>query len=544
MSAAGDPYYDVPRPMESAIARAVAAGVVGSKPGAEYVLLMDRDRVRSRAASLLAAFDGEGEASRLRRGASVASPSPRFLHAFALKANPLRAVLNEVRESGMGAECASIAEVEQALRCGFAPHRIVMDSPCKTVTEIVRCLEAGVYMNLDSLDEVRRVADLIEEAQARAPGGDVAVSPDASTPWWDTLEAGLRVNPAVGIGSIESTSTAGSTSKFGTCLSTYGDEVTAAFLKYPWLTGLHVHVGSQGCDSALTVAGVKVVAALAQQINAALAVSDDGRATPTVTVPAVAPSTDTGVSEGSNIAAGAGDDVAASVVVSVGSTGVSMPPASGRRGARRVTTIDIGGGLSTTYHGGYDDEPTFDLYAAALARDVPSLFDGTFDRVITEFGRSIVAKAGTIVSIVEAVKMSGGRPIAVTHVGANIAPRACLAPHVWRHHVAVFGKDGTPKSVDGDLVETDVAGPLCFSGDVIARQRRLPRIEAGDMVAVMDAGGYTLSMYSRYCSRGAPAVYGFSHGAEKGAGVERGGECRLELWRAAETLEDTLRMWG
>lgn len=61
-----------------------------------------------------------------------AFPEPFFLHAAALKANSLRGVLHFAAEKGLGAECASISEVEHAISLGFPPQMIIYDSPCKT----------------------------------------------------------------------------------------------------------------------------------------------------------------------------------------------------------------------------------------------------------------------------------------------------------------------------------------------------------------------------------------------------------------------------
>jgi diaminopimelate decarboxylase len=119
--------------------------------------------------------------------------------------------------------------------------------------------------------------------------------------------------------------------------------------------------------------------------------------------------------------------------------------------------------------------------------------------------------------------------IAVIHLGADAFIRTALRPEEWFHEVEVFDPEGRPKS--GPLTEWSIAGPLCFSGDFVARQRLLPPIEPGDVIAIRDTGAYTLSMWSRYNSRLAPAVYGFDGGA-------------LRLLKARETTGDILHFWG
>ena len=81
----------------------------------------------------------------------------------------------------------------------------------------------------------------------------------------------------------------------------------------------------------------------------------------------------------------------------------------------------------------------------------------------------------------------------------------------------------------------NVAGPLCFGGDLIGRSARLPRVDAGDFVVIHDSGSNTMSMFSRHCSRAAPAVYGYR---------EQDGDLAVLLLKAAETAEDVMRFWG
>lgn len=194
-----------------------------------------------------------------------------------------------------------------------------------------------------------------------------------------------------------------------------------------------------------------------------------------------------------------------------------------------VELIDLGGGLPVDYLSD-EDGPRYAEYAAALRERVPELWSGAF-RLATEFGRHAFAKFGWAASRVEYTKESGGRRIAVIHAGADLFPRAAYLPELWSHRVSVHDAEGAPKA--GPLEPWDVAGPLCFSGDLLARERPLPAMAPGDHVVVHDAGAYTLSMWSRYNSRRAPAVYGYE-----------GDPPALRLLKAAESLDDLLRFWG
>ena len=199
-----------------------------------------------------------------------------------------------------------------------------------------------------------------------------------------------------------------------------------------------------------------------------------------------------------------------------------------RVGHQQITSLDIGGGLPVNFD---DDEvrPTFAEYARMLA-DVPGL-----DRyeLVTEFGRSLLAKNGFLVSTVEYSKTTGGRPIAVTHAGAQVAARTAMQPEHWPLRLGAFDRGGRPKS--GPEVEQDVAGPCCFAGDLLAERRALPELEPGDVVAAYDTGAYYFSAHYAYNSLLRPAVHGF---ADSGQGVE------FSSIREQQTVDELVRESG
>jgi diaminopimelate decarboxylase len=294
---------------------------------------------------------------------------------------------------------------------------------------------------------------------------------------------GLRVNPQIGAGAIDAMSTATATSKFGIALRDEGarEWVLNAYRARPWLNRLHCHVGSQGMALADMVAGVRATYELAEEINAAA-------------------------------------------------------------GRRQVSILDIGGGLPVNFH---SDEisPTFADYARLLAAEVPALFDGRYG-LVTEFGRSLLAKAGVIVARVEYAKSAGGRPIAVTHAGAQVAVRTVFAPDAWPLRVTSYDEKGRPK--DGAPVAQDVAGPCCFAGDLVARNHALPLLAAGDHAALLDTGAYYFSNPFGYNSLPRPGVYGFDtdgKGPSTDAGVGAG-RVRFYTIREPQTLNDLVAESG
>eukprot|EP00879_Flechtneria_rotunda_P026788 GHRR01028613.1.p1 GENE.GHRR01028613.1~~GHRR01028613.1.p1 ORF type:complete len:250 (+),score=71.70 GHRR01028613.1:475-1224(+) len=213
-------------------------------------------------------------------------------------------------------------------------------------------------------------------------------------------------------------------------------------------------------------------------------------------------------------------------------------------GPGRVTVLDIGGGLSVDFQ--TDEQPQespFQVQARLLTAAIPKLFKPDCHvRLITENGRSLLAKAGCVASRVEYTKYSGGRHIAVTHVGADLCMRACYFPDSWGLRVFVCDQDGRPKEGNAGVEQTvqDVAGPLCFQGDRLAVRRLMPKAEINDYIVVADVGAYTLSMYSRYNSRCSPAVYGYRRQQDSNGQQHT----VLQLLRAGETLDQVLQFWN
>src|SRR6185437_17010242 len=93
---------------------------------------------------------------------------------------------------------------------------------------------------------------------------------------------------------------------------------------------------------------------------------------------------------------------------------------------------------------------------------------------------------------VEYTKEVGGRRIAITHAGAQVATRTIFMPEAWPLRVQAFDAAGAPKPTS-EVFSYDVAGPCCFAGDLLARDRPLPALDPGDIVAVLDTGAYYAS---------------------------------------------------
>jgi diaminopimelate decarboxylase len=173
----------------------------------------------------------------------------------------------------------------------------------------------------------------------------------------------------------------------------------------------------------------------------------------------------------------------------------------------KITAIDLGGGFGANYE--TDASPGALQYAEAI---VPLLKDradaGT--RIILEPGRSIVANAGVLLMRVEYVKDGPGKKFIICDAGMHTLIRPALyeAFHfIWPAQVApehTPPKRGKEMELPGLEVQ-DVVGPICETADFLAKERKLPPVKRGDLVAVFTAGAYGMAMANNYNSHELPA---------------------------------------
>jgi diaminopimelate decarboxylase len=159
-----------------------------------------------------------------------------------------------------------------------------------------------------------------------------------------------------------------------------------------------------------------------------------------------------------------------------------------------LRAIDAGGGLGIDYHGGvFDAAAKVEEYAAAIKRALGE-FDG---RLLLEPGRFILAQAGALVARVLQVKRNGKKTFLITDAAMNDLIRPAL---YQAHHeiVPVRRRAGRGRVVD-------VVGPVCETGDFFAHDRKLPPIQPGDLVALLDSGAYGMAQSSNYNTRLRPA---------------------------------------
>ncbi len=176
-----------------------------------------------------------------------------------------------------------------------------------------------------------------------------------------------------------------------------------------------------------------------------------------------------------------------------------------------IDMLDIGGGFGAHYKGG--EAPPALQYAEAIVPLLAPYAGKTATKprlqIIMEPGRSIAANAGILVTRVLYLKKSGERDFLIVDAGMNdlIRPALYEAYHfIWPVKPApsfVTNDRGENVKLPG-LVPMDVVGPVCESGDFLAKERMLPPMQRGDLVAVFTAGAYGMVMASHYNTRPNP----------------------------------------
>ena len=158
-----------------------------------------------------------------------------------------------------------------------------------------------------------------------------------------------------------------------------------------------------------------------------------------------------------------------------------------RNEGMEIRYLDLGGGLGITYE---DEEPPQPVeYASALLEELKG-FDCT---LILEPGRVIVGNAGILVTKVLYTKENEAKRFIIVDAGMNDLVR----PSYYGSHHQIL----PVKQEDREEMVADVVGPICESSDFLAKDRTMPRLNSGELVAVMSAGAYGFSMSTNYNSR-------------------------------------------
>jgi len=152
--------------------------------------------------------------------------------------------------------------------------------------------------------------------------------------------------------------------------------------------------------------------------------------------------------------------------------------------------VDLGGGFGIS-----DESDGMDI--GALSKALLPILKGSGLRLVLEPGRFLVGEAGVLLTRVQALKRSGGKVFVITDAGMTelLRPSRYGGFHAIEAVVETEGR--------GETV-VDVVGPICETGDFLARDRTLPLPQPGEILAVRNAGAYGFSMASNYNARPRP----------------------------------------
>lgn len=179
-----------------------------------------------------------------------------------------------------------------------------------------------------------------------------------------------------------------------------------------------------------------------------------------------------------------------------------------------IRYLDIGGGLGITYS---DEKPPL---PSQLAKGILPLLKGRSLTLAIEPGRSIVGNAGILVTKVLYLKKGHEKEFVIVDAAMN----DLIRPSIYGayHHIQPVKQKRAKK------ITADIVGPICESGDFLAKDRQIVEVKAGEYLAVMSAGAYGFAMASNYNSRPRPAEV-LVKGSEYG------------LIRKRETYSDLIR---
>jgi diaminopimelate decarboxylase len=392
-------------------------------------------------------YSADAIRSNYRRIERAFAPLEAHLH-YAVKASSNLHILRLLRTLGAGMDVVSGGELERAWLAGTPMQEIMFAGVGKTEAEQRAALD-GRWSPL--LDDAERLGG--ENIESRGPVGlfnvesesELEVLARVAAELGVVARACIRVNPDVDARTHEYTTTGKEENKFGIATAQV-PELFAAFRDIPSvkLVGLHVHIGSPVREIEPYESAVRVLLRLIDTLEAA------------------------------------GD---------------------------AVSVLDLGGGWPMSYTEG--DSPEIEVFAEALIPLLKSRVQNGL-KVVLEPGRSILANSGVLLTRVQHIKEGRRKTFVICDAGMHtlIRPAFYRAFHfVWparveAHHVP----PSAAESLDlPGLHPCDVVGPICETGDFLARSRELPPVKRGDLIAVFSAGAYGMSMSSNYNDHGRSA---------------------------------------
>ncbi|MDR3764824.1 MAG: diaminopimelate decarboxylase [Acidobacteriota bacterium] len=160
-----------------------------------------------------------------------------------------------------------------------------------------------------------------------------------------------------------------------------------------------------------------------------------------------------------------------------------------------ISFVDAGGGLGIHYQNASQAVTARDIraYAKALCRPLRR----TGLHLLIEPGRSIVAAAGVLLTRALYAKENHGKQFLIVDAAMN----DLIRPALYGAHHEIVPATPRPATKDAPAMKMDIVGPICESGDFFARDREMPPVLGGDLLAILDSGAYGMSLSSNYNTR-------------------------------------------
>jgi diaminopimelate decarboxylase len=169
-----------------------------------------------------------------------------------------------------------------------------------------------------------------------------------------------------------------------------------------------------------------------------------------------------------------------------------------RDDGHEIDYVDAGGGLGIAYEKA--DLPEFAEYVAEYAEALLRPLRGLKIHLLLEPGRSIVGPAGALLTSLVYRKTNNSKKFLIVDAGMNDLLRPSL--YSAFHEIVPVSVRGAD---DGSRETADIVGPVCETGDFFARDRELPIVEEGELLAILDTGAYGMALTSNYNTRPRPA---------------------------------------
>ena len=367
----------------------------------------------------------------------------KSLVCFAIKANSNLSVLKFLSDLGSGFDCVSIGELRRALYIGAKSYKIIFSGVGKQDSELEFALESDILLiNLESEAEMLRLEQIAQKRNKPA-------------------RISIRVNPNVDAKTHPYISTGLSENKFGVSIETARKMyIYAKKSKFLNPVGIHFHIGSQLTDISPICDAAKIVSDLLRELRA-LEID--------------------------------------------------------------IKFFDVGGGIGIRY----EDEKQIVLYD--YAQGILKSLSGLDVTIVCEPGRFITGAAGVFLTRVLYEKQNCGKRFVIVDGAMN----DLIRPSLYGAHHAIEivsaseginldeagdsevnlggrGADQTSSSGADEKISSvnlseaslcDVVGPICESGDFLAKGVSLPSLQSGDLLAIKSAGAYGFSMSSNYNTR-------------------------------------------